>query len=94
MIEFIALSLTGLGWFDALTHTFGTIATGGFSPYNNSITGLHNGAAEIVIAIFMILAGVNFSLYFSFFNKRSKGVFDRELMVYLSLLILVFGLIV
>ena len=94
ILEIAALMAVGLDWYDAVTHTFGTIATGGFSTYNNGISGLHNHAAEITITIFMILAGINFSLYFSFFKGKITAFFDRELTVYLSLTFLVFGLIV
>lgn len=82
-----------MDWYDAVTHTFGTIATGGFSTYNDGINGLHNHAAEITITIFMILAGINFSLYFSFFKGKITALFDRELSVYLGLTLLVFVLI-
>ncbi len=94
VLEIIALMAVGLDWYDAITHTFGTIATGGFSTYNDGISGLNNHAAEITITIFMILAGINFSLYFSFFKGKITALFDRELMVYLSLILIVFGLIV
>lgn len=94
ILEIVALMAVGLNWYDAVTHTFGTIATGGFSTYNDGISGLHNHAAEITITIFMILAGINFSLYFSFFKGKITAFFDRELSVYLSLTFLVFGLIV
>lgn len=88
--EFVILILVGLNWYDALTHTFGTIATGGFSTYNNSIAGLNNPTAEIVITIFMILAGINFALYFSLFKGKINSLFDRELLVYLGI---TFGII-
>lgn len=93
ILEIIALMTVGLDWFNAITHTFGTIATGGFSTYNNGISGLNNHAAEITITIFMILAGINFSLYFSFFKGKIVALYDRELITYLGLTFFVFILI-
>ena len=54
----------GLSPFDALTHTFGTVATGGFSPYAASVGHFGSSYVEVVVTIFMVLAGVNFVLYF------------------------------
>lgn len=57
------LLVGGMSLFEALTHTFGTMATGGFSPMNSSV-GHYTGAfVHIVITVFMMLAGVNFVLY-------------------------------
>ena len=59
----IILNAVGFSFFDALTHAFATMATGGFSTKNASVAGFANPAAEWVIAFFMLLAGVNFALY-------------------------------
>lgn len=64
-LETMALMLCGLSFFDAITHSFATIATGGFSPKNNSIAYYNSTAVETVIMIFMILSGINFILLFS-----------------------------
>ncbi len=62
--ETIALMITGMGLFDALCHSFATMATGGFSNHNRSVGGYVNSAAEWVIIVFMFLAGANFSLHY------------------------------
>src|SRR5665648_530109 len=62
--ETILLMFGGLSPFDSLVHTFGTVGTGGFSSYNDSIAHFDSAYVDIVISIFMILSGVNFNLYF------------------------------
>lgn len=61
----ILLRLGKMSWFDAFIHAFGTVGTGGFSNYNDSIAHFDSVYIEVVIIIFMILAGINFSLYYS-----------------------------
>src|SRR5665648_219764 len=62
--ETILLMFGGLSLFDSLVHTFGTVGTGGFSSYNDSIAHFDSAYVDLVISIFMILSGVNFNLYF------------------------------
>ncbi len=58
------LMLGGVNFFDALTHAFGTLATGGFSNYNASIAHYQSTYVQMVIVVFMFLAGANFSLHY------------------------------
>lgn len=58
------LLLCGMSLFDAVTHAFGTIATGGFSPRNASVGAYHSLPIELVIIGFMFLGGCNFGLYY------------------------------
>ena len=67
IVQTIALLITGLNLFDAVTHTFATVATGGFSTKNMSVASFNNPAAEIVIMFFMIISGMNFGLLFAVF---------------------------
>ncbi|MBN2358570.1 MAG: TrkH family potassium uptake protein [Deltaproteobacteria bacterium] len=81
-----ALMLCGLDWFDAVNHAFATLATGGFSTRNLSVAGLKNPAAEWVIALFMLIAGVNFALYYAALHGRLRTLWrDVELRVYLAI---------
>jgi len=54
----------GMDWFDALCHTFGTMATGGFSTRSASIGAFDSVAVDAIVTVFMFLAGVNFSLHY------------------------------
>lgn len=63
-LETITLLVCGMNPFDAVTHSFATIATGGFSPKNLSIAYYHSIKIEVVVMIFMVLSGINFALLF------------------------------
>lgn len=87
LLEVILLLLSGFSFFDSLTHTFATMATGGFSTRNVSIGGFHNPRAEIVIIFFMFIAGGNFSLYYRVFKKDYGAILkDEEFRFYIQLL--------
>lgn len=82
-IETVLLLLGGLDLFDALIHTFGTVGTGGFSSYNNSVGHYQSLYIEIIITLFMMLAGTNFNLYYFALRRKWKEFFaDRELRAY------------
>ncbi|MBN2423688.1 MAG: TrkH family potassium uptake protein [Calditrichaceae bacterium] len=66
--EIIALWISGMSPFDAVTHSFATIATGGFSPKNASIAFYNSPVIETIIILFMILSGIHFALIFSVFK--------------------------
>ncbi|MEE2674479.1 MAG: TrkH family potassium uptake protein [Myxococcota bacterium] len=86
-LEVVVLLLCGLSLYDALTHTFSTVSTGGFSPYADSM-GHFSVAAQLVVTIFMLGAGVNFSLYYMMLRRRDAVVFrDSELRFYAALVV-------
>ena len=62
--ETLLLVWGGMGWFDAICHSFSTTATGGFSTKQSSVAYWNSPFIEYVIAIFMMLSSLNFSLYF------------------------------
>ena len=76
--ETILLKICGLSWFDSLIHTFGTVGTGGLSSYNTSISHFDNIFVEIVIAVFMFLAAVNFNLYYVAKRRGLKSIVNDE----------------
>ncbi len=82
---YAALRFAGMGKFDALCHAFSTLATGGFSTRNESIGAFANPALEIVILLFMVLAGINFTRHYRLLVERSASTFwgDVELRLYL-----------
>ncbi|MFH1756250.1 MAG: potassium transporter TrkG [Candidatus Latescibacterota bacterium] len=82
LAETIALFVSGMNLFDAVTHSFATIATGGFSPKNTSIAFYDNVGMEIVILVFMILSGVHFGLLFSTITKRSAAIWKSTIVRY------------
>ncbi len=82
VLQTLLLLLCGLNLFDALAHTLTTMPTGGFSTYNASAAALHNPAAEVVIIIFMFLAGVNFTLYYRLLRRDRDVLKSEELRFY------------
>ena len=88
LLQTVLLMLGGMDLYTALTHSFATLATGGFSTLNDSIAGFNNLYFEIIIIIFMYLAGVNFSLHFFLISGNIYNFFkDRELRFYTGVLI-------
>ena len=92
LLETVSLLFCGMNFFDALTHSFATIATGGFSSKNASIAYYNNPAIEIVIIIFMILSGVHFALLFSVITGNVRA-FWRSSVVRYYLLALLIGIV-
>ena len=85
-LETIFLMLGGMDLFDALTHAFGTVATGGFSTRNESIAYYQSPYIEWVITFFMFASGVNFSLHFLFLTGGWRRVWrDEEFLLYTKL---------
>lgn len=63
-ILFLLLWLAGMNVFDAALHALSTMPTGGFSNYTTGAAVLKNGWIEAILIVFMILGGINFSLYY------------------------------
>ena len=86
IVQIILLMLAGLPFLEALCHTFASLGTGGFSTRNASVGAFHSPSVEIICAVFMILAGVNFSLYFHLFTGHPEEFFhNSELKAYLKI---------
>jgi trk system potassium uptake protein len=87
LLETLLLMRGGLSWFDALCHSFASVATGGFSTRTASIMAYDSLYVEIVITVFMFLAGANFALHYRLLRGRPFGYArDPEFRVYLSIL--------
>lgn len=85
--ETLLLMLCGLDLYDALTHTFSTLSTGGFSPRADSIAAFGSPGVELVVIVFMILAGANFSLYYGMRHRGLSSLLGNpEFRLYLSIL--------
>ncbi len=80
--------LGGMKLFDAVGHAFSTVAIGGFSTHDDSLAFWNSPTLEIVAAIFMLIAGVNFALHFTAWRRASAQPYfmDPELKVYVSLI--------
>ena len=96
----LILKLLGMTVFDAICHSFGTMATGGFSTYNSSLghfvlNDANNGKLiEYVVILFMILAGVNFTLLFlAVIGKPLKILRDTEFRSYIGIIVVSTGVL-
>jgi len=84
----IAYWLAGMGGFDAITHSFSTIAIGGFSTHDASIGYFNSTAIEMVAVVFMLLAGINFALHFVAWRTLDVRTYlhDPEVQTYFFIL--------
>ena len=94
LLEIGLLFLGRMPLFDSICHAFCTMPTGGFSTQNGSIAQFNSAYFEGVITVFMILAGINFSLHFKFLKGDFK-VFGRdpECRVFISILVILIILV-
>ncbi len=103
VVETLVLMAEGLSFYDALCHTFGTMATGGFSTFNQSVGHFASSVVEVTIIGFMVIAGTNFSLYDAMMRaggekRRWWGRFtplvrDPEYRLYLAILFVAIALV-
>lgn len=83
----VLLLLGGMDFFDALCHTLSTVASGGFSTKNLSIGYFQSTYIDVVVTIFMGIAGTNFALHYHFLAGRRNTYWkDREFQVYLAIM--------
>lgn len=88
VIEIAILLAVGMPLYDSVVNSLGTAGTGGFSVLNNSIAGYNNPVAEWVIAIFMLLFGVNFNIYFFILMGKARDALkSEELRAYLAIVV-------
>ena len=86
LIQTLLLMLGNMSFFDAICHAFTTMATGGFSTQNDSIAG-YSAYIQYVIILFMIIAGISFSLhYFLLKGQFNKVLKNEELRFYFTLI--------
>lgn len=88
------LMLGGMDLFDSLCHTFGTVATGGFSTKNASIGHYPSAYIQLVITIFMFLAGVNFTLHYLALKGRLDDVWRNPELKFYTGVFLAFFLVI
>jgi len=89
LLEILMLNLAGMSLFDSVNHAFATMATGGFSTKTASIAAYDSVAIESIIILFMVIAGVNFTLYIHVWRRGMSAMFkDMEFKVYLFILLI------
>jgi trk/ktr system potassium uptake protein len=85
----LAYWLAGMSLFDAVCHSFSTVAIGGFSTHDASMAYFDSSLIEGIATVFMFIAGINFALHFLSFTSRSPGNYlaDPELRAYIQILV-------
>jgi trk system potassium uptake protein TrkH len=85
----ISYKVLGMNVFDSLTHSMTTIATGGFSNYNESIGFFNSSSIEISAMLFIILGSLPFIAYIKFLNGNKKIFFsDIQIKTFLKIIII------
>ncbi len=74
----IFYKIFGMNFFDSITHSMTTIATGGFSNYDQSIGYFNNAYIEIISVLFILLGSIPFILYIKFISDDKKIIFKDE----------------
>ncbi|BBD07625.1 TrkH family potassium uptake protein [Desulfovibrio ferrophilus] len=89
VLQTVLLLLGGMDLFESLCHTFGTMATGGFSTRNTSIAAYDSVYFDTVITIFMLIAGANFTLHYNVLRGRPAVMFrDPEFKFFMSIFVI------
>ncbi len=92
--EIVLLRIAGMEWFDAICHSYTTIATGGFSTKQASIAYFNSPLIEYIIMGFMILSGINFSLFYFLGKGNFKKLRENEELKYYLMVIAGFAIII
>lgn len=90
VVETILLNLAGMSLFDAVCHSFATIATGGFSTKNLSLAYYDSVTIDIIVMVFMLFAGMHFGLLYTAFTGKVQSLWRSPVVrFYLSSIIIV-----
>ncbi len=93
ILQTVLLLLGGMSFFESLCHSFSTMATGGFSTRNDSVASF-SPYIQYVIIVFMIMAGISFTLHYLFLHRQFSKVLRNEEFRYYVLMIIGSGVVV
>ncbi|HTW75490.1 MAG TPA: potassium transporter TrkG [Steroidobacteraceae bacterium] len=85
----LALWGSGMSLFDAICHAFSTLALGGFSTHDANVGYFHSPLIELVMALFMLIAAINFATHFAALRRGDLGVYRRDPEVRWMLLVVI-----
>ncbi len=91
VLETVSLYFAGMSLFDAVNHSFATIATGGFSTKNNSVAYFNSVAIDVIIMVFMVFSGLHFGLIYNTIKGKSLNIFTSQI-VRAFIIVLVIGI--
>jgi trk system potassium uptake protein TrkH len=94
LLETVLLCLGGMSIFDSLCHSFGTVSTSGYSPYNASIGHYNNAYFDWIIIIFMFLGGMTFMLFYHMLQGNWRIIrINTEFRCYVGLMLFFCGIV-
>lgn len=79
LVCIIALRLAGMTWFDAVCHAFAVMGLGGFSTHDASVGYFNSPAIEVVLIVFMLVAGMNFATHFLALRARNLNPYRYDI---------------
>jgi trk system potassium uptake protein TrkH len=99
VVSAVVLLVVGLSPFDAVTHAFTVVSTGGLSPYDNSIAAFDSVVVEGVLVVLMLYGATNFAIHWRFVTGdvgayRSSSMFRFYMQVFVSFTVLIALLLV
>ncbi len=87
-VEVVFLLCGGMNLYDSIIHSFSTAGTGGFGNRQTSIGYYNSAYIDAVIAIFMVLFGINFNVFYLMILRKFKAAFkNEEVRVYLGIIL-------
>ena len=92
--EVVGLWLCGMPIFDAVCHSFSTIATGGFSTKNNSLAFYDSAAIHYMVTFFMFISGINFVILIYLVRGKARNFFHDEELRWYSVAVVLFAVLV
>lgn len=92
-LETVLLIAGDMNLYESICHSFGTVATGGFSPKNSSIGG-YSPYIQYVVMIFMLLGGTNFIIHYYLLKRSFSKIKDNEELKFFLLVILLIGFLI
>ena len=91
--EVVALWLCGMDMFDAVCHSFSTIATGGFSTHNNSLEYYDSASIHYTVTFFMFISGINFVMLIYLLRGKTRYFFKDEELRWYSVAVAMFAVL-
>ena len=91
--EILGLWLCGMPIFDAVCHSFSTIATGGFSTKNNSLEFYDSAAIHYLVAFYMFISGINFVILIYLVRGKARNFFRDEELRWYTVAVVIFALL-
>ena len=87
----LAYWVAGMSWFDAVGHSFSTVAIGGYSTYDASIGHFNSPLIEMICVVFLVISGINFAMHFFAWRRRSLSHYlkDTEVRWFIGILFIV-----